>query len=457
MEVKRYLRKERLTRNGYAPIRLKITFGKQLYISTGERCLPEHWDEEAQKMKGKAPFAHHINSKLNRWEEILHDIYQEHEKRQELLTPTKLKTQFEERVKLEKEPEEPVLAPQQELVEEEQSQFFRLFNQWNDHLKDKIQDHSGKKTSPGTIKGNSSTIARFKEFEKHRERLITFEGIDKAFYVEFQKYMLETLKQKPNNFGKHVKKLKSFLKWCEEELEEDLQINRKYRGFKVTSMYVGVDALSAREVQAIYKLDFSSQKVSDFILEKFPKARYQDKARVAGYAKELEVVRDIFLMMCYTGLRVSDVKKLRPTDIKGDVIVLAATKTLNTCYIPVYDDVVFKPNEILDRYNGLQETCLPQIPDPVINRQLKHIQELASISRLNLTTKIGRKTFVTLKIYQGVETRLIMQATGHKTEAAFNAYVGTDTNELVLAFRRQSAKLDQRPDLKNGHQIGHQF
>ncbi|WP_187261277.1 tyrosine-type recombinase/integrase [Pontibacter beigongshangensis] len=447
MEVNRYLRKDRLTKNGYAPIRLKVTFGKQLYISTGERCHPDHWDEEAQKMKGKAPYSHRINSKLNRWEQILHDIFQEFERREELLTPAKLKAEFENRTKVEPEPEEVNNAPDQEPEEKNRSHFFKLFYAWNDHLKDKIQDLSGKKTSPGTIKGNFSTITRFEKFEEHLGKPITFESIDKAFYQSFQKYMLEKLKQKPNNFGKHVKKLKSFLKWCEEELEEDLNINRKYRSYKVTSVYVGVDSLSTREVQAIYKIDFGSEQVRDYIFKNFPKAHQLDSPKVAAYARELEIVRDIFLMMCYTGLRVSDMMKLKPGDIKGDLIVIEATKTLNKCYIPLYDDSVFRPNEILERYLGLQETCLPQVPDPVINRHLKHIQKLASISRMNLTTKIGRKTFVTLKIYQGVETRLIMQATGHKTESAFNAYVGTDTDELVLAFRRQSAKIGHKTGL----------
>jgi hypothetical protein len=47
---------------------------------------------------------------------------------------------------------------------------------------------------------------------------------------------------------------------------------------------------------------------------------------------------------------------------------------------------------------------------------------------------------VTLKLYQGVPARSIMQATGHQTEEAFNAYVGVDELELVQQFMRNSPR-----------------
>jgi hypothetical protein len=74
------------------------------------------------------------------------------------------------------------------------------------------------------------------------------------------------------------------------------------------------------------------------------------------------------------------------------------------------------------------------------NEFLRVVQRLAGISRLKLTTKIGRKTFVTLKLYQGVPARLIMQPTGHQTEEAFNHYVGVDELRLVEEFMRKSTR-----------------
>ena len=68
------------------------------------------------------------------------------------------------------------------------------------------------------------------------------------------------------------------------------------------------------------------------------------------------------------------------------------------------------------------------------------VQRLSGITRLKLTTKIGRKTFDTLKLYQGVAYRLSMQATGHQTEEAFSHYVGVDELRLVKEFMRKSPR-----------------
>jgi hypothetical protein len=74
------------------------------------------------------------------------------------------------------------------------------------------------------------------------------------------------------------------------------------------------------------------------------------------------------------------------------------------------------------------------------NEFLRVVQRLVGLTRLHLITKIGRKTFVTLKLYQGVPGRTIMQATGHQTEEAFNAYVGVDELKLLKIFMRKSQR-----------------
>ncbi|WP_299755365.1 tyrosine-type recombinase/integrase [uncultured Pontibacter sp.] len=461
MEVNKYLRKDRVDKNGYAPIRFTVYLnGKRIHLSPGEKCMPDQWLEEEQRMDGNAPYANVINTKLDHWHNTLFDIFHDYKKKTALLTPELLKEELLERVAEpapEPEPAEelyPYPFPEEEEATEEdpKSQFFTLFYQWRDQLAMKRQKGSGRRTSPNTIKGVNSSIKRFDEFEVHRGIPLTLEGCDKAFYQEFERYIMDTLKQEINTFGKHVAKLKSFLRWCEEELE--LEVNRKYRRFEAPSIYVGVDALSARELESIYKLNFQSEEIRKIVHSGYSSKSEFDinGPEINARLKDLEIARDVFLMCCYTGMRISDVIKLNYSYIRDEHIEIPATKTLNTCYIPLYDDSLFKPNEILAKYDGLQETCLPA--SPLVNEHLKTIQSLVKLRRLKLTTKIGRKTFVTLKIYQGVPSRLIMQATGHKTEAAFNRYAGIDTNELIQEFKRQSAKMGARNSVGAGAELG---
>lgn len=74
-----------------------------------------------------------------------------------------------------------------------------------------------------------------------------------------------------------------------------------------------------------------------------------------------------------------------------------------------------------------------------VNDSLKVIAQLINLTRLNLSTKIDCETFVTIKLYQGVTQRLVMQATGHPTEASFNRYVGVDMLKLLEQFKRHSS------------------
>jgi hypothetical protein len=113
--------------------------------------------------------------------------------------------------------------------------------------------------------------------------------------------------------------------------------------------------------------------------------------------------------------------------VHGNIIVLDNTvKTDVTVYIP-FDDDLFKPVTLAGRYEHRSPLDL-LVPECYrANEFLKVVQRLVGITRLNLTTKIGRKTFVTLRLYQGVPA----QATCHRTEEAFNHYVGVNQLQLV--------------------------
>ena len=75
---------------------------------------------------------------------------------------------------------------------------------------------------------------------------------------------------------------------------------------------------------------------------------------------------------------------------------------------------------------------------PKVNEHLKLVAKLVGLTRIPLTTEIGRKTFVTLKLFQGVPQRMVMMATGHTTESSFNHYVGVDALKLLEQFQRHA-------------------
>jgi hypothetical protein len=164
-----------------------------------------------------------------------------------------------------------------------------------------------------------------------------------------------------------------------------------------------------------------------------------DERRGQERLRVLELVRDKFLLCCYTALRISDADRLAPQHVLGDFIKIEQGKTVGKGLIPCFDDDVFRPVALVQKYAHLRlPTCLPVVHNP--GQYLPAVAELAGLTRLHLNSKIGSKTFATLKIYQGIPKAQVMLATGHKTESSFNRYLGIDEQELLRNFRKPPAR-----------------
>jgi|GEM_PF-6485783 len=73
-------------------------------------------------------------------------------------------------------------------------------------------------------------------------------------------------------------------------------------------------------------------------------------------------------------------------------------------------DDVFQPVALLESYRPLGGTTyLPFVRDPWL--YLPHVAALAQLTRFKLGMHVGRKTYATLKVYQGLPKSLVMLAT----------------------------------------------
>jgi integrase len=156
----------------------------------------------------------------------------------------------------------------------------------------------------------------------------------------------------------------------------------------------------------------------------------------ADHGQRCAWTRDVFLLCAYTSLRHGDAQELGWQHVFAEqrLIKKLLNKTTVVGLIPYLDDDVFRPVALLAKYRPLGlATCLPFVRDPW--RYLPHVAALAGLTRLKLGMHVGRKTYATLKIYQGVPARLVMLATGHQTESQFNVYLGINRQELLDSYR----------------------
>lgn len=154
----------------------------------------------------------------------------------------------------------------------------------------------------------------------------------------------------------------------------------------------------------------------------------------------LGMVRDAFCFCCFCGLRFSDVKKLKKTDVQNGKI--------NTNTLKTYDDLAIELNkyttEILNRYKDLEsDNALHIISNQKMNQYIKEACKMAELDRpIKKTFFVGaerkeitkplwewvsshaaRRTFVVQCIRRKIPIPVIMQWTGHSKYETMKAYV----------------------------------
>jgi hypothetical protein len=239
--------------------------------------------------------------------------------------------------------------------------------------------------------------------------------------------------------------LRQFLFWYE---EQKIPASPRFRWvLRLVPGYVGVESPTEAKLLTVAALDLRTPAVLTLMTARFP-LTYERRSLTPGeHLERLNWVRDKFLLCAYTGLRLSDADCFAPEHVQGDLLRMRASKTDVVCHVPLVDNDVFKPQALLAQYAPLSlATYLPC--DPC--KYLPMVQELSNITRLHLGMHVGRKTFATLKIYQGVPHLQVMIATGHQTATNFNRYLGIDEKELMESYRRTARKVVAETGGKRG-------
>ena len=123
----------------------------------------------------------------------------------------------------------------------------------------------------------------------------------------------------------------------------------------------------------------------------------------------LATVRDVFVFQCYTGMAYSDAMafSLDKCQQDGDRLTYSAprVKTGVTFYIRVLPKAI----AIAKKYGGR----LPRVADQTCNSNLKTIANVTGITK-KLTTHVGRHTFATWALRNGVPIEHLRKMLGHR-------------------------------------------
>jgi site-specific recombinase XerD len=223
-----------------------------------------------------------------------------------------------------------------------------------------------------TKKKHKTALNYFVKFQKE----VKFSELTYQFIVDFDRFLYKH-KLHPNTVHTHHKQIKKYINLAIRQ-EIFKATKNPYLKFKAKKVETERMVLSAQEVNKLEALTFSGEEFY------------------------LELIRDMFLFSCYTGLRFSDTSALSYENINHDkegmVLNIVAQKTNKQFLLPLYKLHERKPEVIVQKYRDevLHERGLifHKYTNQYFNRALKKVAAKAEISKA-ITSHVARHTFAT--------------------------------------------------------------
>lgn len=282
--------------------------------------------------------------------------------------------------------------------------------------------YTNKNLTPGTITTYRTGLSRLQEYIDNRKlKSFSFNDCNREFYNDYISYL--TAKNYSKNYiGTIIQKLKTVLGYAfDEGAHTNIEFKKNYF------------SKFAEEIDHVYLTEDELNRIIALNLKSAVK----------------DTVRDIFLIGCNTGLRISDILSLLKNTnqvifTEGEVkyFQIKQIKTSSTVIIPLNSVV----NDIINKYEG----SLPNYQHlKVINENIKkickkaHIVENHTIRRTEggkeveyqfpkykiVSSHTARRSFCTNAYKSGMPIQDIMAISGHKTERVFLNYVKVEKIE----------------------------
>lgn len=139
--------------------------------------------------------------------------------------------------------------------------------------------------------------------------------------------------------------------------------------------------------------------------------------------------RDMFIFQCYTGMAYSDALAFSLDKCRrdGDKWLYSAKRHKTGVWF--YIQVLPKVLAIAEKYGGR----LPNVCNEIYNRKLKELARMAGITK-NLTTHVGRHTFATWALRNGVPIERVSKMLGHTKITQTQRYAKVLAEDVYAEF-----------------------
>lgn len=365
-----FIRKNRLLKNGEAPICLRITVEGRMCDIQVKRSVPvEQWNQAKEHVKGKGKMVEELNNYLTSIRIRLYQIHRELEEGGKTITADTIKKIYYGQ-------------------DDSKKTLLQLFDEHNSQCRLLI----GKDFVPKTVQRYETTAKYLKEFMEKIYNIsdICLSDVTPSFIQDFEVF-LKVEKGCAQNAA--TTRLKNIKKMYRIALENDWVKKSPFVTFKLKRESTHPEFLTMDEIQRIAAKDIS--------------------------VKRVEQVRDVFLFCCFSGLAFSDVQQLSREHLIKDQagkmwIRKARQKTNNMCNIPLLPIGL----QLIEKYSNHPECVESGLLFPVPSNQkynsyLKEVADICGITK-HISSHVARHSYATsVCLANGVSLENVAKMLGH--------------------------------------------
>ena len=384
MSILFYLNKAKLNKKGFCSIKCRITYlKKRKEFSTGIFINPKMWNSKRQMVSKKEENYLYVESQLSFISEKLKKSFLANQ-----LASSQFSVESIMDVYLGKNPKR-----QENVV-----------SYFKSHLEQqsKLIGKDIKQVTWNKFNYVCSDVEAFIR-RKYKKSDIPLEQLDLQFLNDFD-YFLKTKKnQKQVTINKAIQR---FRKPVKEAVARGYLDKDPFMLYKAKLVKKQVVFLSSKELNDLEKFEFSQSR--------------------------LELVRDLFVFCCYTGLAYNEMSNLKRKHLsigfdKNLWLQMNREKTDKIISIPILP----KAMSIIKKYSSDSEFVLPKFSNQKINSYLKEIAEIVGIEK-NITHHTARKTFAsTVLLYNDVPMEIVSELLGHSSIQITQQYYGKVVQKKV--------------------------
>jgi integrase len=275
------------------------------------------------------------------------------------------------------------------------------------------------KLKPSSISSYKTTQRLLEKFQRHAKFTLTLKDFSQADIDKFSNFLIVDEEFAMNTHAKSMMDLLQIIKYAVKQ--------KRMPAAKMVELEFDT---RREETDSIYLTE-------EQILEMLEIKDFDEPVH--------EVVRDIFVLGCFTGMRFSDYSSIDTTAIRNNRLEFVQKKTGGKVTLPIHTVV----NTILKKYNN----ALPPVPENnEFNRIIKlvgeklpslhvpftkqvtykrELTEFVGMKYTYLQTHTARRSFCSNEYLKGTDPLIIMSISGHKSHKSFMRYIKVSGDQFA--------------------------